>query len=552
MLALIIMKGNLFLGDQTSFILFSTKGTGMARRLVLSEESLDERLGSLVTLQWLTERPPLTRRFVRYSIAVAAIALSALLRWALPDILSRAPYLGFYPAVVVAAIFGGIGPGIMATFGSLLLVNFIFRQFDLHDYGLQMRNVIWIIGSTGVSLLAGGLRAARAKADAKTIAVQVAEAALLKSEQIYRAIGETINYGVWICAPDGRNMYASESFLRLVGITQKQCSDFGWGNVLHPDDAERTIAAWQECVRTEGTWDIEHRFRGVDGQWHHILARGVPIRDEDGHIVCWAGINLDIGRLKQTEAELTRLNEVLVSRNRELEVLNKELESFAYSISHDLRGPVRSVGIFSELLLEEYQNRLDAQGKDYIIRIWAGGKKMKLLIDDLLRLARVSRQEVLTTTVNLSALASAAIASLKESDPDRAITVSIAESVTAVADEGLMAIVIENLLGNAWKFTSKMRDAHIEFGELKKSEVSHPLDALDDHTVYYVRDNGTGFNPKYKDEIFRPFHRLHSEDEFEGTGVGLAIVERIIRRHGGRIWAEGEVGKGATIYFMLK
>ena len=126
------------------------------------------------------------------------------------------------------------------------------------------------------------------------------------SEALYRAIGESIDYGVWVCDPEGRNIYTSESFLKLVGMTQEQCSNFGWGEVLHPDDAERTIAAWKECVRTEGTWDIEHRFRGVDGKWHPILARGVPIRDEQGRITCWAGINLDISARKQIENRCAR------------------------------------------------------------------------------------------------------------------------------------------------------------------------------------------------------------------------------------------------------
>ncbi len=151
------------------------------------------------------------------------------------------------------------------------------------------------------------------------------EQALRDSERLYRAIGESIDYGVWTCAPDGRNTYASESFLKMVGLTQEQCSDFGWGAVLHPDDAERTIAAWKECVRTGGTWDIEHRFRGVDGQWHHVLARGVPVRNERGMIICWAGINLDISRLKRAEAALQQANEELQARSEELTVANEEL-----------------------------------------------------------------------------------------------------------------------------------------------------------------------------------------------------------------------------------
>jgi PAS domain S-box-containing protein len=131
-----------------------------------------------------------------------------------------------------------------------------------------------------------------------------AEVASERNEQIYRAIGESIDYGVWVCAPDGRNIYASPSFLKLVGLTQEQCSDFGWGDVLHPDDAARTVAAWKECVRTGGNWDIEHRFRGVDGQWHPVLARGVPVRDEQGRLICWAGINLDITERKRIEDTL--------------------------------------------------------------------------------------------------------------------------------------------------------------------------------------------------------------------------------------------------------
>ncbi|MCK7513937.1 MAG: PAS domain-containing protein [Desulfobacterales bacterium] len=128
-----------------------------------------------------------------------------------------------------------------------------------------------------------------------------AEQALRDSERLYRAIGESINYGVWVCEPDGRNIYASDSFLKLVGLTQKQCSDFGWGDVLHPDDVEHTLSLWKECVRTEGVWDIEHRYRGADGQWHPILARGVPVRNDEGEIIYWAGINLDISQIKQVE-----------------------------------------------------------------------------------------------------------------------------------------------------------------------------------------------------------------------------------------------------------
>lgn len=158
------------------------------------------------------------------------------------------------------------------------------------------------------------------------------EEALCRSESLYRAIGESIDYGVWVCEPDGRNTYASESFLKLVGITQKQCSDFGWGDLLHPDDAENTLTAWKECVRTCGNWDIEHRYRGVDGRYHHILARGVPVKDDTGKVLCWAGINLDISALKNAQQdlqernkELARFNESIVGREMRMIELKKEV-----------------------------------------------------------------------------------------------------------------------------------------------------------------------------------------------------------------------------------
>ena len=367
------------------------------------------------------------------------------------------------------------------------------------------------------------------------------EEALRESEQLYRAIGESINYGVWVCAPDGRNIYASESFLKLVGMTQDQCSSFGWSEVLHPDDAERTITSWQECVRTIGAWDIEHRFRGVDGQWHPILARGVPVKNERGEVIYWAGINLDINSLKQAEEEIKRLNDDLLVRNDKLEFANKELESFIYSVSHDLRGPLRTIFGFSEIMRKEIADKLDEKGKQYFSRILDAAEKMSRLIDDLLNLSRISRQEIQWREVNLSDMALSIITDLREAHPDRSVEADIKGDLTAFADHGLIEIVLSNLFGNAWKFTSKKKQAHIEFGAAEQ----------DGKIIYYVGDNGAGFEQKYAGKMFWPFHRLHSEAAFEGTGIGLAIVDRIISRHGGKVWAEGVEGKGATIYFGL-
>ena len=186
-------------------------------------------------------------------------------------------------------------------------------------------------------------------------------------------------------------------------------------------------------------------------------------------------------------------------------------------------------------------DKLDDKGKQYLSRIHAGTEKMSRLIDDLLNLSRISRQEMRRKSIDLSEMASSVVTELREADPGRNVRVYIEEALTADADPGLIEIVLSNLLGNAWKFTAKKEQARIEFGTVEQNG----------KVVYYVRDNGAGFNQGYAGKMFLPFHRLHSESAFEGTGIGLAIVERIIHRHGGKVWAEGIEGKGATIYFSL-
>jgi PAS domain S-box-containing protein len=820
-----------------------------------------------------------------------------------------------------------------------------------------------------------------------------AEQARKQNERIYRAIGESIDYGVWVCAPDGRNTYASRSFLDLVGITQEQCSDFGWGELLHPEDAERTIAAWKECVRTEGTWDIEHRFRGVDGQWHAVLARGVPVRDERGELTCWAGINLDVtarrtteqalrdseaelravfelasigiaqaepetgrwlrvnprmceltgygaselrslrgpdithpqdrdadrvalqsvlhgktaayqiekrylrkdggevwvsenvtlvrdsagrplhtlvavqdvsarkeaeaeretaieflsivnrsrskqelvreavsffrgrsgceavgirlrqgedfpyyetrgfpeefvlaetrlcrhddegatlrdgsgspvldcmcgsvlsarfdpgrpffsqhgsfwtncttellastteaerqGRTrnrcngegyesvaliplvsgderlgllqlndrrrglfsatsiaswerlasylsvglakletddalvaahkrlrlfvdsnivgvviansagqileandyylrlievtrdelvrgtvdwraltppewlpaderaiaelrergtctpyekeylvgsgrrvpvllidamlpgpgeeiaafvldltqrKQAEREVLRLNEELEQRVRDrtaqLEAANRELEAFSYSVSHDLRAPLRSIDGWSKALQQEYGPTLDAQAAQYLERLRVAARRMGELIEAMLRLARVTRAELQPTDVDLSALVEAAVVRLRAAHPGRQVETVADPGVIVRGDAALLEVLVTNLLDNAWKFTAPRTTGHVEFGAR----------SVGGERVLFVRDDGAGFDMKYAGKLFGAFQRLHPAAEFSGTGVGLATVQRIVHRHGGRVWAEGTVGRGATFSFTL-
>jgi signal transduction histidine kinase len=238
---------------------------------------------------------------------------------------------------------------------------------------------------------------------------------------------------------------------------------------------------------------------------------------------------------------IARKNRLLRQARDELEIANKELESFSYSVSHDLRAPLRAIDGFSRILLEDYQDKLDDDGKDSLARIRAASQRMGQLIDDLLQLSRITRAEMHRVPVDLSALARAVCDELKITEPARRVEFVIKPDLVTKADAGLMRAALENLLGNAWKFTGHRTDVKVEFGSrLEGGE-----------RVFYVRDNGVGFDMKYDSKLFGAFQRLHTSAEFPGTGIGLATVQRIIHRHGGRVWAEGETNRGATFYFSL-
>jgi len=361
-----------------------------------------------------------------------------------------------------------------------------------------------------------------------------AEEKLNRSERLYRAIGESINYGIWVCEPDGRNIYASESFLNLVGITQEQCLNFGWSDVLHPDDAERTIAAWKECVRTGCFWDIEHRFRGVDGQWHPILARGVPVRNEQGEVLCWAGLNLDISSLKKTELSLKE-------RTQQLEAANKELESFSYSVSHDLRAPLRAIDGYSRMLLKKYGPTVSEDAAHLIDVIRGNVKRMGSLIDALLSLAKVQKTDMSVAEIDMDGLAREVWKEIGAANTEHELEFKTAEILPGYGDGTLIRQVLFNLITNAVKFTKDRKPGIIEMSSYREG----------DKIAYYLRDNGAGFDMVYYDKLFGVFQRLHSNEEYEGTGIGLATVQRIINRHGGQVWAEAKVDEGATFYFSL-
>jgi len=240
-----------------------------------------------------------------------------------------------------------------------------------------------------------------------------------------------------------------------------------------------------------------------------------------------------------------RASKDLEDANRELEGTNRELEAFSYSVSHDLRAPLRTIDGFSQILQEDYEGGLDDEGMDYLGRVRAASRHMATLIDDLLDLSRVGRRPLRREPLDLSRLAAGIIEELKESQPGREVEFVTEEKIMAWGDVSLLKVALENLLGNAWKFTARQEQARIEFGADSNPGPGFLA------PVYYVRDNGAGFDQAYADKLFGAFQRLHGQDEFEGTGIGLATVARIVHRHGGRVWAEGSVGEGATFYFTL-
>jgi PAS domain S-box-containing protein len=295
----------------------------------------------------------------------------------------------------------------------------------------------------------------------------------------------------------------------------------------------------------EGIIYVESWQRRKDGAKRLLAWWCRVLKDESGQVTGALSSARDVTDRRQAEEEIRKLNAELeqrvLDRTAQLSAANKELEAFSYSVSHDLRAPLRSIDGFSQALLEEYQGKLDETGKTYLERVRKATQRMGLLIDDMLKLSRITQAEMKGVTVDLSALIREIAEAHQKSNPDRAVNVTVHEGIMVQGDPYLIKIAMENLVGNAWKFTGKEAHPRIEFGTAVR----------DGETACFIRDNGAGFDMAYVGKLFGAFQRLHTIDEFPGTGIGLATVQRIIHRHGGRVWAEGEVGKGATFYFTL-
>jgi signal transduction histidine kinase len=305
------------------------------------------------------------------------------------------------------------------------------------------------------------------------------------------------------------------------------------GAIIIARGITRPVLALQKGAEIIGSGDLDYRV-------------ATEAKDEVGHLsrlidAMTQNLKRYQGEILQRNQKISTLNEELKHHVLQLEAANRELEAFSYSVSHDLRAPLRSVAGFSQVLFEDYADKLNEDGRDSLERILTATHRMGRLIDDLLNLSRVSRSEMRREEVSLSELAGKIADMLTKTQPERQAEFKIAEGLVAQGDEHLLTVVLENLLGNAWKFTGKNPRAVIEFGVTQH----------EGKQAYFVKDNGVGFDMSYAGKMFSPFQRLHSVNEFPGTGIGLATVKRIINRHGGDVWIEGETDNGTTVYFTL-
>jgi PAS domain S-box-containing protein len=374
-----------------------------------------------------------------------------------------------------------------------------------------------------------------------------AAAALTESDERLRLALTAGKMGTWTRELDGEGrVLLSPELEAIIGLHPGEFpgTEAALYELIHPEDRELVRQALARGIEIKSDYEVEFRFlpRGRPPGW--MLGRGRAYYDDAGRPIRLAGVAIDITVRKMAALEISRLNAELERRVQErtaqLEATNQELEAFAYSVSHDLRAPLRSIRGFSEVLLDTHTGQLDAHGQALLRRVGAAAHRMNELIDDLLKLSRVGRGELHWQPVNLTALAEAIAAELRKSHPERAVAVVVGPNLRAEGDERLLRLVLDNLLGNAWKFTSQRTDARIEFGFTAEPE-----------PAFFVRDNGVGFDMAHASKLFGVFSRLHSAEEFPGTGIGLATVQRIIKRHRGRVWAAGVVNQGAVFYFTL-
>jgi len=371
--------------------------------------------------------------------------------------------------------------------------------------------------------------------------------ALTRDQERFHLIERATNDAVWDWDVAGGAVWMNDAVTTLFGYDERQVrSDIEWWyERVFPHDVQRVRdlhrSALEDGMRH---WQVEYRFQNADGTYSSVHERGYVMRGGTGEAIRLVGTVMDVTGRREAQEELLKLNAELErrveERTRELHEANRELESFTYSVSHDLRAPLRGILFSTATLQEDAGDDLDDEAKATLARLVLSANRMSDLIDDLLRYSRLSRTRLHVEQLNLSAIAQTVADELRERGECRA-QFEIEPNMRASGDLGLITILFENLLGNACKFTRNVEHPVVNVGTTEHRG----------ERVFFVRDNGAGFNPNEAHRLFQPFERLHTDREFEGTGIGLANVSRIVNRHGGRIWARGELGKGATFYWTL-
>ena len=382
----------------------------------------------------------------------------------------------------------------------------------------------------------------------------------------YRQLLEDVQLVAIILDINGHVTFCNDYLLSLTGWNREEVLGKDWFARFVPSDCENVKEIFQAALSGENVArHYENPILTRSGEQRLLVFNNTALWNTRGECIGIASIGEDITERRQAVEEIHKLNveleERVADRTVQLKAANQELEAFAYSVSHDLRAPLRAMEGFSAALLSQYKDKLDEQGQHYLERIQNSSQRMGQLINDLLNLSRITRSELTCQPVDLSDIAQEIVAELQKRDPQRQVEFVIAKSLIVQGDAHLLRIALQNLLENAWKFSGTRQKARIEVGQttiadcgLQNADLSDPLKfkiPYLESKVYFVRDNGAGFDMAYADKLFGPFQRLHAMHEFPGTGIGLAIVLRVITRHGGRVWPDAQVGQGATFYFTF-
>ncbi|MBV8844176.1 MAG: PAS domain S-box protein [Bryobacterales bacterium] len=356
------------------------------------------------------------------------------------------------------------------------------------------------------------------------------ELALRQAEeerQRFRFMAESMPQKIFTAAPDGNMNYLNAQWMEFSGLSFDQMSGTGWIQLVHPDDLEDNLTAWQHSINTGDPFHYEHRFRAADGKYRWHLSRAHAMRDATGRITMWIGSSTDIDEQKEKEAELQRANE--------------DLQQFAYSASHDLQEPIRNVAVYSEIVAQRYRDALDGDGQIFLGFLQEGGRRLATLVNDLLAYTRASMAELSQTPVDANAVLKNSLASLAEAIRESQAEITYDPLPEVFMGEAHLQQVLQNLVANALKYRSDQEPPRIHVS----------ADSRGSLWCFSVRDNGIGIEPQYKEKIFGVFKRLRHDRKYSGTGIGLAICQRVVERYGGRIWVESEVGKGSTFFFTV-